>query len=49
MNATLAPRLASIALSFVLTLAMLGGIDTLATSAPDAATLAQQPVSADRA
>jgi hypothetical protein len=49
MNATLAPRLASIALSFVLTLAMLGGIDTLATSAPDASTLAQQTVSADRA
>lgn len=49
MNTTLAPRLASIALSFVLTLAMLGGIDTLATSAPDAATLAQHAVTAARA
>lgn len=49
MNTPLAPRIASIALSFVLTLAMLGGIDTLATSAPDHATLAQHAVSADRA
>lgn len=49
MNATLAPRIASIALSFVLTLAMLGGIDTLATSAPDHGTLAQNAVPADRA
>ncbi|MBL8359763.1 MAG: hypothetical protein JNN18_04650 [Rubrivivax sp.] len=49
MHTPLAPRLASIALSFVLTLAMLGSIDTLATSAPETATLAQQSVPADRA
>lgn len=49
MNTPLAPRIASIALSFVLTLAMLGSIDTLATSTPEAATLAQQSAPADRA
>lgn len=49
MNTSIAPRLASLAIALTLTLAMLGGIDSLARNGHDASQMAQQSQPAKRA